>query len=64
MRDVTNNAVGSGPVYTESELMAIPEIREMFLEDCRRRALRLKVAQWGGVAALLVLCVVAVKVWG
>ncbi|ANJ72433.1 hypothetical protein K6V72_00135 [Ralstonia insidiosa] len=64
MRDVTNNSVVSGPVYTESELMAIPEIREMFLEDCRRRALRLKVALWGGVASLLVLCVVAVKVWG
>ncbi|ANH74827.1 hypothetical protein ACS15_1720 [Ralstonia insidiosa] len=40
MRDVTNNLVGSGPVYTEAELLDIPEIREMWLEECRRRAVR------------------------
>ncbi|MBN6207281.1 hypothetical protein JYK21_12470 [Ralstonia pickettii] len=65
MRDVTNNHVGSGPSFTEAELMAIPEIREMFLEDCRRRAFRRKVAVVVGVGVLLVLCVgAAVKVWG
>ena len=48
MRDVTTKSVGSGPVYTEAELLAIPAIQELWQEECRRRVARR--AFWRAVA--------------
>lgn len=68
MRDVTNNSVGSGPVFTEAELLAIPAIQEMWLEECRRRAARrafwLAAAVWVPVIGFSVVAVYAFAVWG